>query len=297
MKKIAIIGGGITGCVSAIYYTKLGYKVEIFEKEKKLGGVINDLESNNNFFFNGPQYLENNSWWVKLLKKDKLFSKIFYNFKLNYGSFNNLFGKEIISDDFAQIKTDINFENLNNNRIVNYKNRTEIYQKNVSKPILDWSNRYCNNSDNLHPNCSSLLNTGRVFFFNNKKKIYDLKKNDKFADSFLGLPNKNYLNKKVCIPTNGYKYFFKQLDKFLKKQKIKINYKSKIKVSFDKKFHLFLNEKNIKYDYVIWCANPVPLLKASNIGILDNPVVKVLILGTELKLKNKFKKNLYIQVF
>ena len=51
MKKIAIIGGGITGCVSAIYYAKLGHKVEIYEKEKNLGGVINDLESNNTFFF------------------------------------------------------------------------------------------------------------------------------------------------------------------------------------------------------------------------------------------------------
>ena len=35
MKKIAIIGGGITGCLIALYLKKK-YKVEIFEKKKIL---------------------------------------------------------------------------------------------------------------------------------------------------------------------------------------------------------------------------------------------------------------------
>jgi len=297
MKKIAIIGGGITGCVSAIYYAKLGHKVEIYEKEKNLGGVINDLESNNTFFFNGPQYLEDNSWWVKLLKKDKLFNKIFCDFNLNYGSYNNLFGKEISSNNFAQIKTDIVFKYLNTNKIVSYKDRIECYQKNVSKPILDWSNRYCEASPDLHPNCSSLINTGRVFFFKDEKKIFNMKKNEKLADSLLGLPNKEYLNNKMNVPINGFKYFFNQLDKFLKNKEININYDSKIKIVFDKKISLSSNTKNINFDYAIWCANPVPLLKASNIGILDNPVVKVLVVGMQVKLNNEFIENLYVQVF
>ena len=33
MKKIAIIGGGFTGCISALLCTKLGYEVEIFERK------------------------------------------------------------------------------------------------------------------------------------------------------------------------------------------------------------------------------------------------------------------------
>ena len=33
MKKIAIIGGGISGCLTAIHYSNLGYNVEIFEKD------------------------------------------------------------------------------------------------------------------------------------------------------------------------------------------------------------------------------------------------------------------------
>ena len=38
MKKIVIVGGGITGCVSAIYCAQLGFKVEIYEKKKFFGG-------------------------------------------------------------------------------------------------------------------------------------------------------------------------------------------------------------------------------------------------------------------
>ena len=50
MKKIVIVGGGITGCVSAIYCAQLGFKVEIYEKKNSLGGVISDIELENDFF-------------------------------------------------------------------------------------------------------------------------------------------------------------------------------------------------------------------------------------------------------
>ncbi len=40
MKKIAIIGGGITGMVSALRLAENGYKVELFERESYLGGLL-----------------------------------------------------------------------------------------------------------------------------------------------------------------------------------------------------------------------------------------------------------------
>ena len=43
MKKIAIIGGGITGCISALYCSALGFNVEIYERRNKLGGIISDI--------------------------------------------------------------------------------------------------------------------------------------------------------------------------------------------------------------------------------------------------------------
>ena len=95
MKKIAIVGGGISGCLTAIHYSNLGHNVEIFEKDNFLGGIMKDLETKNDFYFNGPNYFEADSWWIKELKKDKLFKNLFCNFKLKYGSYNDLFNTKI----------------------------------------------------------------------------------------------------------------------------------------------------------------------------------------------------------
>ena len=57
-KSIAIIGAGLSGCAAAIYLNKLGHKVTIYEKEKKLGGVAKDLVFEDNIYFNGPNYLD-----------------------------------------------------------------------------------------------------------------------------------------------------------------------------------------------------------------------------------------------
>ena len=46
-KSFAIIGGGLTGCASALYLRNKGHNVTIFEKEKNLGGVAKDLTFDN----------------------------------------------------------------------------------------------------------------------------------------------------------------------------------------------------------------------------------------------------------
>ena len=60
---------------------------------------------------------------------------------------------------------------------------------------------------------------------------------------------------------------------------------------------MFNRNKKINFDYSIWCANPVPLIKSSNLGVLDNPVVNVLVLSMNVKLKEFLDNNLYLQVF
>ncbi|MEM2955977.1 MAG: FAD-dependent oxidoreductase [Candidatus Pacearchaeota archaeon] len=47
MKKIAILGGGITGLVSAFRLSQKGFKVEVFEKEKVLGGLARSFNYKN----------------------------------------------------------------------------------------------------------------------------------------------------------------------------------------------------------------------------------------------------------
>lgn len=298
MKKIVIVGGGITGCVSAIYCAQLGLKVEIYEKKNNLGGVISDIQIENDFFFNGPQYYNEKSPWLIKLRKNKVFKDLFYNFNLRYGSYNDLFNKNISSKNFAQIQTDVRFRLLKKKKTTFYKDRINCYQKDISDPIKEWSEKYCKNYKILHSSCSSLMNTGRVFFSNDRIKIKNLKKINSYADELLGIPDKKFQDQKFCLPTLGNNFFFKRLENFLKLKKIKINFNSTIKLNNENsKLKFYQNKKQIQSNYFIWCANPVPLIKASGFGLLDNPTVNVLILSMNIDLEKSLSNNLYLQIF
>ena len=60
-KTFAIIGGGLSGCASALYLRSKGHNVSIYEKDDSLGGVARDLRFDKKIYFNGPNYLDPNS--------------------------------------------------------------------------------------------------------------------------------------------------------------------------------------------------------------------------------------------
>ena len=221
MKKIVIIGGGFTGCISALFYAEKGYNVVIYEKDNALGGIINDFEKNDEFYFNGPNYLNSNTWWFKKLCKDKIFKNEFFNFRLKYGSYNDLFEEEIISNNFAQIVTNKKFEKILDKNFTFYKDRISCYQPNIYLPIQEWSKKFCKDYQKLHQENSLIMNTGRVFFKNNIKEISDIKKRNILANSILGLPSQSSFEENYSLPINGYKFFFENLKKYLEKKKNK----------------------------------------------------------------------------
>lgn len=53
-KKVSIVGAGLGGLSSAIYLASEGYKVEVFEKNDKVGGKLNYLERDGFKFDLGP---------------------------------------------------------------------------------------------------------------------------------------------------------------------------------------------------------------------------------------------------
>lgn len=50
MKNVIVIGSGVGGLCSALRLLHKGYKVKIIEKEDKIGGKVNIIESNNSRF-------------------------------------------------------------------------------------------------------------------------------------------------------------------------------------------------------------------------------------------------------
>ena len=54
MKKIIIIGGGITGLSAAWKLSEKGYKVDVVESDKSIGGLAQSIKVGNYFFDIGP---------------------------------------------------------------------------------------------------------------------------------------------------------------------------------------------------------------------------------------------------
>ena len=310
-KKISVIGGGFSGCISAFLLSKQGYEVTLFEKGNKLGGTSADIFNDENFFFNGPHYFFPNTKWVKEITKYKEFKDEFekiicydpkklknFNF---HGSYTDIFDKVKLSNFFAHPITSQPFKNLKNKKRKQTLNeRIGSYQKDIAIGLENWLTKNSLDSKTLHFNCAEFLNIGRICFINDLNKIQKLKQKNKYADYILGIPkHKGDLEREICFPKNGNDAFYKKMYSLLNK-KIKIELNSKIKIQRYKKkeINIFNKDTFIKSDFIIWAANPVYILKDLGYGILDNPVVRVKLYCAEINLLKKTDlENFYIQVF
>jgi hypothetical protein len=299
-KSFAIIGGGLSGCASALYLRSKGHDVSIYEKDDSLGGVARDLRFDKKIYFNGPNYLDPNSLLIELIKKEKFFKKIINTKNLLYGSYTDIFGEENISNNFAHPVASIKFKkkNILSKKIKNLLERIQHYPAKISKNLIMWCSKFENELIKIHHECSHVMGFGRLHFKNNDKEIVNLKKTSKLYDTLLGIPNLNKTNNKFCIPKKGYDIFFKYLKKYLNNKKVKINLSHKILIKkIDNKLVLTSLKKNIKADYFIWASNPVPLINILKIGKLDNPIIKTEVVTCDLHENNKKIKNRYIQIF
>ncbi len=307
--NISIIGGGISGCVTALLLSKFGHKITLFEKRETLGGTIGDINKNEEKFLNGPQYFDNNSQWFKDIKKLKIFKNYFYNFNSSYmfnkkkinvfKSYIDLFDNEMTNNLFAQPITNKKFTKLKDKKEADLlKDRLSSYQTNIRKPIEKWCKNFSRNYDTLHESCSAVLSVTRVLFIKDQNLIKKLKSSNKNADKLLGLPMV-VLKEKFSIPKKGYNDFFYNLEKVLRK-KIKIRFNSKIKVikNSDGNINLYNKSELIDSDKIVWTGNPIPLLGELGYGNFDNPVIRAKVYCANIKFRKKYSsQNFYIQVF
>ena len=70
MKKICIIGGGISGLSIALKHHTAGNKVSIFESSNKLGGVVQSVRKNGFLMDYGPNTLNIRAKKTKALLKE-----------------------------------------------------------------------------------------------------------------------------------------------------------------------------------------------------------------------------------
>lgn len=66
---VIIVGGGMAGLTSAAYLCKAGYKVLVFEKERKVGGLVNSFDYKGFTFDGGIRAIENSGIVMPMLRQ------------------------------------------------------------------------------------------------------------------------------------------------------------------------------------------------------------------------------------
>lgn len=89
-KRIAILGGGITGLTAAYYLSKKNYQITLFEKETILGGLAAGFKKKDWQWFleKTIHHLFDNDWEIKSLAAEAGFNRFFFKNTIT-ASYNN----------------------------------------------------------------------------------------------------------------------------------------------------------------------------------------------------------------
>lgn len=297
-KKIIIVGGGITGCMAALYINKKKFDVSIYESKSNLGGVLSDFLHHGESFFNGVQYLDVNTNWYSEIKK--FFRGKLNEFSHDYGSITESENSSLFTNKFAvPAFTNVELNLLNKTIKNNLNSRISLYPKKISNFLNLYLKKFNISSKKISWDQACLLHIGRVTILDELGKLKKLKKQNKIMDDIYAIEKKNFLKDQTfnaALPNNGYNNFFDDLCKILKKKKIKIYLKSKIKPSWVNG-KLFLNKddkKSFSADHIIWTGNPTHLIKEILNKKIDSFPIKVVQYSANIEKK---VDNFYAQIF
>ena len=292
-KKIIIVGGGITGSALSSIIDNKKFDIEIFDNSKTLGGIIKDINIDGDFFFNGCHLLDDSKWLRSFIK---IYNDDFIKIKLLHSSYSNIFGHDVFDEKIAHPTFD---KKINTNEIKSKTNR-DLYDRLSSYPGLigsslnEWVKKFVD-SKKISSDMAKIFHINRVFFKKNIDEIKDLKKKDKFFDELLG--DYKETNNYFFLPKNGFTNFLINFEKYLTNKGVKINLNSPISINLNSNTpKLYCRKKEIKYDKVIWAANPIIL--TSKLGIkYKNLSIDYSIVVAEIDGFDDHQLNHYYQVY
>lgn len=302
MKNIAIVGGGITGCITALILRKKGHHVRIYEGKPKIGGILRDYKDEGNVFFQGCQYLNlNNNWFQECYEFLKNDLNIFDH---TYGSYVEIKDKKFHSSDFAcPVFENINLDQLHKTSVEKFANgslssRLNFYPTDIKNFLLNLLKKNDLNPNEIASFNAINLHFERITSLNQIDQIHALKKDDINLENLLAVQRKKIFKKKLlgALPKNGYDLFFENLELTLKKLGIEINTSSPINPDWNgNKLEISTKNKKINADQIVWTGNPTYLVKNFSSDNLDS--IKWKIHQANFNLKNKIETPKYITVF
>lgn len=277
--KVSVIGGGVSGCLSALAFNDLGFDVDVYEAGTELGGIHRDIVTSAGVFFQNCQYF--NAGSDALAIASKIQGVEFVSFEHKYGSVNNFFGKNIVHDNFAQIVVpgDANFKFVDvDKEMVSVSDRLSNYECFVAAELFEWAARYGDPAKLDAGNCHH-MQLGRVFYRDVPKYVAAEKARSILANDLLGLP-RDCLEPPLpmqcaALPINGYNHFFKMVHAEFLRRGIGVHFSSPVAPTMKGGcLKLYIRKDEVKADFSVWCANPVSLARIVLGETLDSPVIR-----------------------
>ena len=303
--KCVVVGGGITGCISALELKRRGHNVKLLEADTTLGGILKDALIENQVYFSNCQYISANAPWLKLLST-KITDQLF-NFEHKYGSLTSYNGESLTSNDvaipifrFYKIP-EISTEKLR--AISTLKDRLNCYPSHISSMLNSWVSRFGVNPSILSSKNANAIQISRIYIEGKDFLSAKLKKESEAWNNLLGLPrakrNLDIVYEPCLLPLGGYNSFFSKMSDELTDKGIEVETNSPvtIKKSNSKKPELLLRGEAVAYEKLIWACNPVPLFISMGLGRLNNLYGKANV--TFMKCRNGYKPDtpFYVQVY
>ena len=300
MAHVAIVGGGITGCIAALECADRGHTVDLFEMGSELGGIMRDVVHQKTHYFNGCHYFDRGTPWFEAIRP-RLKCE-FVDFVHEYGSFTDMLGQRRSHDDFAQplfggptpsFDAHASFATVGD--------RLNAYPPAIARALREWSQGF-GNPDALHAGCINAMQLGRVFFDDDVAGMVREKANNPVADELLGLPrtvrDPDTTKAFGSLPPGGHDRFFEALRDLLQSVGVRQHLSTPVAplARPDGTISLRARGKPLEVDRAIFCCNPTALIIASGLGRLDSPVTNMFCLVGNLP-STPSPQTIYHQVF
>jgi hypothetical protein len=274
--KVAVIGGGFTGCMAALQSARDGHEVILLESSESLGGVLREVETADGLYFNGCQYLNQGS-------VDRLeWSDGLTEFSHEYGSVTSLGNDGIrILNDCAQPSLEGEVQLCEETPInESALQRLQAYGS-QSLYLIDWAQSFGDLAQ-LDWHCLIPMQLSRLHFPEDMD-VPRLKMESQRANELLALPRRlrGQGAEKAWLPSEGYTQFFAKLEQSMLDLGVRIRLKSPVKPDFEEgRVILRSRSETISSDVVVWTANPQPLLsRIYGVRLSTPPILMKLLVG------------------
>lgn len=279
-KTAAVVGGGITGCATALDLSRLGFQVTLYEAKPLLGGILRDLESDGRWYFNGCQYLRTEQAWHKALP-DALQENL-YRFDHYYGAHTDLGFGPVSHEDFEAPVFDAPPDGLADpetyRACASLADRMRCYPPAIGAAVLGWLRHLGADPDAIDAGNAYNVQLGRLYLRGDDKTIEALKAGSPVADDLLGLPRtvRGEGRPIGSLPTHGYNAFFDVFETILTEAGVIVCTGQPVVPRFkDDTAILKLRGETLRPDLIVWAANPTPVIAAAGLGRLDDPFVDI----------------------